>query len=67
MSDVAASGGYYLAMAAGVILAEKLTLTGSIGVVKGDFTALHTPVVYLGRYCYALENLIFKVCRDWRS
>lgn len=42
MSDVAASGGYYLAMAAGTILAEKLTLTGSIGVVKGDFTASHT-------------------------
>ncbi|XP_074579698.1 serine protease SPPA, chloroplastic-like isoform X1 [Curcuma longa] len=38
MSDVAASGGYYLAMAAGVILAEKLTLTGSIGVVKGRFS-----------------------------
>ncbi|KAG6481123.1 hypothetical protein ZIOFF_057716 [Zingiber officinale] len=49
MSDVAASGGYYMAMAAGTILAENLTLTASIGVVKGDFTALHTPVVYLGR------------------
>ncbi|KAH9778359.1 serine protease SPPA [Citrus sinensis] len=33
MSDVAASGGYYMAMAAGTILAENLTLTGSIGVV----------------------------------
>ncbi|GJN22137.1 hypothetical protein PR202_gb09675 [Eleusine coracana subsp. coracana] len=33
MSDVAASGGYYMAMAAPVIVAEKLTLTGSIGVV----------------------------------
>ncbi|XP_009415541.2 serine protease SPPA, chloroplastic isoform X1 [Musa acuminata AAA Group] len=38
MSDVAASGGYYLAMAAGTILAEKLTLTGSIGVVRGRFS-----------------------------
>ncbi|XP_077237699.1 serine protease SPPA, chloroplastic-like [Tasmannia lanceolata] len=38
MSDVAASGGYYIAMAAGVIVAEKLTLTGSIGVVKGKFS-----------------------------
>lgn len=36
MSDVAASGGYYMAMAAPVIVAEKLTLTGSIGVVTGD-------------------------------
>ncbi|KAJ8752251.1 hypothetical protein K2173_003887 [Erythroxylum novogranatense] len=37
MSDVAASGGYYMAMAAGTIVAEKLTLTGSIGVVTGKF------------------------------
>jgi protease-4 len=36
MSDIAASGGYYMAMAAPVIVAEKLTLTGSIGVVTGD-------------------------------
>ncbi|WCJ22059.1 signal peptide peptidase [Euphorbia peplus] len=37
MSDVAASGGYYMAMAAGAIVAEDLTLTGSIGVVTGKF------------------------------
>ncbi|KAL5725642.1 hypothetical protein ACHQM5_008766 [Ranunculus cassubicifolius] len=37
MSDVAASGGYYMAMAAGCIVAESLTLTGSIGVVIGKF------------------------------
>lgn len=37
MSDVAASGGYYMAMAAQTIVAEKLTLTGSIGVVTGKF------------------------------
>jgi len=36
MSDVAASGGYYMAMASPVIVAEKLTLTGSIGVVTSD-------------------------------
>lgn len=36
MSDVAASGGYYMAMAAGAIVAESLTLTGSIGVVTGE-------------------------------
>lgn len=35
MVDVAASGGYYMAMAAGAIVAEELTLTGSIGVVTG--------------------------------
>ncbi|GMQ11107.1 hypothetical protein CsSME_00053871 [Camellia sinensis var. sinensis] len=37
MADVAASGGYYMAMAAGVIVAEDLTLTGSIRVVTGKF------------------------------
>ncbi|PSR95743.1 Serine protease [Actinidia chinensis var. chinensis] len=37
MADVAASGGYYMAMAAGTIVAENLTLTGSIGVVTGKF------------------------------
>ncbi|XP_021909194.1 serine protease SPPA, chloroplastic isoform X2 [Carica papaya] len=37
MADVAASGGYYMAMGAGVILAENLTLTGSIGVVTAKF------------------------------
>lgn len=35
MADVAASGGYYMAMAAQTIVAEKLTITGSIGVVTG--------------------------------
>ncbi|CAD7696645.1 unnamed protein product [Ostreobium quekettii] len=38
MSDVAASGGYYLAMAASKIVAEGLTITGSIGVVLGKFS-----------------------------
>ena len=33
MGDVAASGGYYAAMAANAIVAEPTTLTGSIGVV----------------------------------
>jgi protease IV len=35
MSDVAASGGYYIAMAAPYIVAEPATLTGSIGVITG--------------------------------
>jgi protease-4 len=35
MSDVAASGGYYISMGADRILAEPGTLTGSIGVVGG--------------------------------
>ena len=37
MSDVAASGGYYISMAADKILAEPGTLTGSIGVTGGKF------------------------------
>ena len=35
MADVAASGGYYMAMACNKIVAEPLTITGSIGVVTG--------------------------------
>ncbi|QDZ20051.1 serine protease [Chloropicon primus] len=37
MVDVAASGGYYMSMACDKIVAESLTLTGSIGVVTGKF------------------------------
>jgi protease-4 len=35
MSDVAASGGYYISMAADVIVAQPGTITGSIGVITG--------------------------------
>ena len=35
MGNVAASGGYFIAMAADVIVAQPGTLTGSIGVVIG--------------------------------
>jgi protease-4 len=37
MSDVAASGGYWIAMSANRIIAEPGTLTGSIGVLMGKF------------------------------
>jgi len=37
MSDLAASGGYYIAAPADKIVAEPLTLTGSIGVFGGKF------------------------------
>jgi protease-4 len=37
MSDMAASGGYYIAMPAHVVVAQPGTLTGSIGVVMGKF------------------------------
>jgi protease-4 len=38
MSDVAASGGYYISMAAKKIYADPGTLTGSIGVIGGKLT-----------------------------
>jgi protease-4 len=37
MSDLAASGGYYIAMPAQVIVAQPSTLTGSIGIYGGKF------------------------------
>ena len=37
MSDLAASGGYYIALAGDVIVAQPGTLTGSIGVYTGKF------------------------------
>ncbi|KAK7388818.1 hypothetical protein VNO78_23645 [Psophocarpus tetragonolobus] len=58
MSDVAASGGYYMAMGAGVIVAESLTLTGSIGVVTAKFNlgklyekiGFNKEIISRGRY-----------------
>lgn len=37
MSDLAASGGYYIAMAADAIVAQPSTLTGSIGIFGGKY------------------------------
>jgi protease IV len=37
MSDLAASGGYYIAMPGQVIVAQPTTLTGSIGIYSGKF------------------------------
>ncbi|MFU8805525.1 MAG: signal peptide peptidase SppA [Bradymonadaceae bacterium] len=39
MSDVAASGGYYLAVAADQIVCRPETITGSIGVIAGKMSA----------------------------
>jgi protease-4 len=58
MSDVAASGGYYIAMPAHAIVAQPATLTGSIGVVlvrfviDGTLTKLgmNMETVKQGRY-----------------
>ena len=40
MSDVAASGGYWIAMSADKILAQPGTITGSIGVFTGKFNLI---------------------------
>lgn len=40
MSDVAASGGYYVAAGANAIVAQPGTLTGSIGIYGGKFNVL---------------------------
>jgi protease IV len=42
MGDVAASGGYYMAVPAHVIVAQPGTITGSIGVVTGKFVLKDT-------------------------
>ena len=42
-TDVAASGGYYLASAADDITCHRFTITGSIGVVTGQFSIQDTP------------------------
>ncbi|MBA0616584.1 hypothetical protein Godav_016623 [Gossypium davidsonii] len=72
MGDVAASGGYYMAMAAQTIVAENLTLTGSIGVVTGKFNlgklyekiGFNKEVISRGRYAelLAAEQRPFSLC-----
>ena len=38
MGDVAASGGYYMACGADRIFADRMTVTGSIGIITGKFS-----------------------------
>jgi protease-4 len=64
MSDVAASGGYYISMACRKIYAEPGTLTGSIGVVGGKLVlgglekkvGLNTDVIKLGAHAGILSS-----------
>ncbi|CAN0923480.1 Serine protease SPPA, chloroplastic [Linum grandiflorum] len=46
LSDMAASGGYYIAMGATAIVAEKLSVASSIGVIQGkvNFSELHQRI-----------------------
>jgi len=47
-SSLAASGGYYIACAADKIIANRNTLTGSIGVIAGRFVDLTEPLKKYG-------------------
>lgn len=62
MGDVAASGGYYIAAPADAILAERNTITGSIGIymVKPDLSGLYDLV--------GLHSVAFKkgARADWQ-
>ncbi len=55
MSDVAGSGGYWIAMAATRIVAQPQTLTGSIGVLAGKFSVDGL----LGKLGVTSEKLVF--------
>lgn len=64
LSDVAGSGGYYLAMAAQQLVAEPLSITGSIGVVSGKFNlaelynkvGYNKVVVSSGKFAEVLQD-----------
>jgi len=64
MSEVAASGGYYIASAASEIVAQPATLTGSIGAFAGHFgldglyqkLGVNVETVKRGRYADFLET-----------
>jgi protease-4 len=65
MSDVAGSGGYYIAMGANKIIAEPGTITGSIGVIGGkmvlgklmDKIGISTEVIARGKVSGAMSSL----------
>ena len=58
MSDVAGSGGYYIAAPADIIVAEPGTITGSIGVISGKYSlkglynkiGLHKEIIKRGKH-----------------
>ena len=58
MSDVAASGGYWIAMSASKIVAQPGTITGSIGVLTGKFnlTGLYSKLGLTNDYVATSDN-----------
>ncbi len=74
MSDVAASGGYFISMAADAIVAQPGTITGSIGVIaaKPVLTGLHekagisTDSVVLGKHANIFSTSRAFSTDDWQ-
>jgi len=73
MSDVAASGGYYIAMGCRKIVADPATITGSIGVVsakfnlKGmyDWLGLHNESIQRGRWADMMNESRSMTPEEW--
>jgi protease-4 len=70
MGDLAASGGYFVSVAADTILAEPSTITGSIGVfgLKPDFSGLLGKIAVNSVVMKRGQNAdIFSVTRPWND
>jgi protease IV len=74
MSDVAASGGYFISMAADAIVAQPGTITGSIGVIAAkpvlsgvyDKAGISTDSVVLGKHAGIFSTAHPYTDEDWR-
>jgi protease-4 len=74
MGDVAASGGYFVAMAADAIVAQPGTITGSIGVFSGkvvtagllDWLGVGTDAVVEGRHARMFSPRVGFDSEQWR-
>lgn len=75
MSDVAASGGYYISMGATKIFAEPSTITGSIGVVFGKFymkglydkIGIHKEVIKRGEHADMFSEYVGFSDEEWAT
>ena len=75
MSDLAASGGYYIAMPGHVIVAQPGTLTGSIGIFSGKFVTggtynkvgINIEAVSEGAYAEMYSPIAALQCRGTRQ
>lgn len=66
MGDVAASGGYLIALAADTIVAQPGTVTGSIGVISGKFDVSQVSKrLLLGWFWCITQARHYIVCLWW--